>query len=317
MQIDRLLQLLGVEARARGAEWWAPCPCHEEKKASWSIRENGVHYCFGCGFGGSPADLVRQVFGFAALGSAVGWLQEHGFGEEQRQVVDAVVVVAPLRGRGAFKLPPGVVVAELEDWPTPIRRYAVSRGLTWAQVHRWRIGYAVSGRLAGRVVFPVQAEDGTVGGYQSRAYAGAQPPHLTPHSNEHPDGSLVWGMLHWPPPAQRKQGWVVVVEGALDAAACERCGARWVAAVGGSKPNPMQLARLAQFGRIVVATDGDQAGDDAAATLAALGRWSTVLRVPIPRGEDCRSLEKQDPGVLENLLRGTLACGQSERERVL
>jgi hypothetical protein len=50
-------------AAARG-EWWAPCPFHAEKTASFHVTEpegtGGVWHCFGCNEGGSAIDFVAK-----------------------------------------------------------------------------------------------------------------------------------------------------------------------------------------------------------------------------------------------------------------
>lgn len=54
----------GVELRQSGRVWWAPCPFHAEKSASFKIelRGNGWRYkCFGCGAGGDAIDFWMRL----------------------------------------------------------------------------------------------------------------------------------------------------------------------------------------------------------------------------------------------------------------
>lgn len=296
--VPRLLQALGIQARLRpGGELWAPCPSHQEVEPSWSINAEGSHFCFGCGFNGGPVELVMQCYGFAARASALEWLEKHGLGNRIR-VGDVRLVVANA-AHGAFRMPEGVVVKPLRQWPTPILRYVIARGITPEQVQRWRIGYAVDGRLHGRVVFPFHNEDGRLASYSARTYEDSTLRYRTPSEDkEHPDPAALFGPVHWPPvqPDGRRDGPLVVTEGAIDALACERAGAGAVAALSGSSTviNPGKLARLSSFKEIVVATDPDRAGQRVWTQLQPLRRWATLHRARIPTGSDAAQLSKAE-----------------------
>ena len=46
---------------ARG-DWWAPCPFHQEKSASFHVDEaKGYYYCFGCHAKGDAVSFLRQT----------------------------------------------------------------------------------------------------------------------------------------------------------------------------------------------------------------------------------------------------------------
>ena len=46
----------------RGSNYWACCPFHHEKTASFSINESGQFYhCFGCGASGDVIKLVSEM----------------------------------------------------------------------------------------------------------------------------------------------------------------------------------------------------------------------------------------------------------------
>lgn len=72
----------GIDLRQKGGRYWACCPLHGEKTASFMVDEAGAWHCFGCGRGGDGISL------YAAL---------HGV--SQRQAARALVG-APMPARG-------------------------------------------------------------------------------------------------------------------------------------------------------------------------------------------------------------------------
>ena len=290
IDVAKLLKELGIDARRKGDEWWAPCPLpgHSEKIASWSIsNEFGGHHCFGCGRQGGATMLVADVIGIT-YSSAHTWMRERGVVLEDLPVMDVAFVAAPVVGR-AFVLPREVVQLPLDRWVTPARRYVASRGITAEQVARWRLGYVVDGWLAGRIVFPFADECGVVGSWSARTFTGGIK-YLTPPEASAFDPAALFGPAYW----TGRRDVLVVTEGAIDALACERAGAPAIAALSGSALSPGQIARLATFGAIIVATDPDDAGERAAEALMALGRWCDVRRAKIPKGKDAASMQQSE-----------------------
>ena len=53
------------ESNAARGDWWAPCPFHEEKSASFHVLDReGYYKCFGCGASGdaiTPCTTVIPV----------------------------------------------------------------------------------------------------------------------------------------------------------------------------------------------------------------------------------------------------------------
>jgi DNA primase len=291
ISIPKLLASLGIDARQRGGEWSASCPLpdHDDRSPSWSIHEGGeIHgswYCFGCDRGGGPVELVAEVIDITE-GSAREWVDERCTVEDEAPP-RRVEVIAHLSG--TFRLPDGVVRAPLAKWVTPARRYVQSRGITDEQIERWGIGYAVDGRLGGRVVFPIADERGILRSYTARTFIDSDLRYLTPKTGEGANADAIFGAQHW----RLRRNVVAVTEGAIDALACERAGVECVAALGGSRRSPDQFLALSGFKRVLVATDSDDAGERIAAELtAALSRWGEVRRVRIPSGEDAASMSR-------------------------
>lgn len=323
IDVPALLKALRIDAQRRGREWWAACPLpgHDESEPSWSIADSpgsdrhGYHYCFGCGRGGSGVSLVCEVIDIT-WSSAMRWVAEQGLDVDAPAPLSVSLVVKPGMARNRFQLPLGCHGGPLPSWPTPIRRYVERRGITSAQVDRWNLMYSTEGRLEGRVVFPYAANDGSLTGYTARSWDGREPRYKEPHYAEGADSNAMLGPVNWPEHGEDRDV-VVVAEGAINALALERAGARYIAAPGGSKTlTSSQMALLASFDVVVVASDNDQAGDSMAeALVGGLSRWSKVRRIAFPKGVDAAQMPSDE---LAGRLRGAVgnATRHGNRETV-
>ena len=61
-----LLELVAasVSLKRRGRDWWAPCPFHSEKTASFKVGERKGkqrYHCFGCGASGDATDWIMRT----------------------------------------------------------------------------------------------------------------------------------------------------------------------------------------------------------------------------------------------------------------
>lgn len=294
VRVVPLLERFGIPVPASfHEEVWAPCPAHRDAHPSWSINATtGAHHCFSCGWGGGAATLVLLMLGAEQLGwtttDAWRWIEEHGFVDDP--AVAGVQMVLAAGRPPTFRMPACVRIGvAAREWPSPARRYLQERGIPYWQVQRWRIGFAVDGRLEGRIVFPIRDGAGRDCGYSARTFVGHAKRYLTPDGSENPVGSVVFGEEHWP----RERAHIIVTEGAIDALAAERAFSCSVAALSGATRarDPLVLGKLATFGAVTVLTDADAAGDAAWETLrAALARHTDARRVRLPPGEDAASL---------------------------
>lgn len=293
VQVDRLLERFGIPIpQGSGVEVWAPCPVHADKSPSWSInRTTGQHHCFSCGWGGSAAALALHMLGGVELAwtlpDAWRWLGDHGYLDDTTPLAVDLYLMG---GRPTpFVLPPEVRLdVPPEEWPTPARRYMRSRRVPRWQVRRWRIGFAVDGRLAGRIVFPIRDARGAACGYSARTFTNDAKRYLTPRAEEHPNSRVLFGEEHW-----TARDHIVVTEGAFDALAAERVCRVAVAGLSGvtHAADPLVIGKLASFGLVSVLTDPDEAGERAWEVLrdALVRHVRGVRRVRLPGGDDAAS----------------------------
>lgn len=311
---ELVMAYLGLEvASARGSRAWATCPLHAwvSSRPTLSVRlsgaEAGLYHCFACKAGGNLPMLVAAVRG-VSYEEALEVVDHVAGGEAKRRRRQVFRAAGARPTRRGYRLPPEVVVGEpLGDWPSPASGYLAERGIGAAVVEAFGVGYAVDGRLAGRVVLPIRVgPDAAPAGYSARSFAGEEPRYLTPHAGEGADPGAVFGEHLWPPEGERRV--VVVTEGAIDALSVHATAGCPVAALGGSDVDAFRALAVATFGGAVILTDADEPGEAAARRIRGmLGRATRTARARLPRGEDGRAADanellRRDPGALRMLV---------------
>lgn len=292
VDLRRVLGDLGIRVeRVDGEHYIALCPYHQDDEPSWYIRrrgeKKGLHHCFACVEGGDLLALVMHCKGYGTRDGAREWLDKHGEALTPRDLDAPAVELHVARRRAAFRMARGYVFEPLAEWPGPVRDYAEERGLDGRQVERWSVGYALEGRLQGRIVFPVHDDRGSLASYMGRAFTEQGKRYLYPRSEEGPDQEAMFGERHWPDRDSRKRHVVVVTEGALKSLAVERATGHYHGALGGSGVSAMRVAKLARWGTVVVLTDEDPAGRQAREELAGgLGGHTRVVHVRLDEGKD-------------------------------
>lgn len=308
VDIPRMLLLLGIEFKDHNGELWACCPHpdHNEKTASWSIKDHGGHYCFGCHWGGGPAELVRANMGLAVISSAIAWLEDKGLYQDGKLPLNVDVQVSrPALGRPEVQIPADARFGKpLDQWVTPAKRYAEKRGITQAQIDRWELGYACGGYFANRLLIPTRCREGRLINITGRAWSATKTPKYLNSKELHGwDPSAIFGERYWPPAQLCGRATLVLCEGELNAMACEAAGAMFVGALGGSTLEKEQVLKVSVFKEVVLATDLDRAGSQIAEQLrATLARWRRCRRVDFPDRRDPNDLLTQDPNLLRSLL---------------
>jgi hypothetical protein len=307
VDVPRLLTGLGLEgAEHKGDSWVIRCPSgrHNDSHPSFAIKDvpgeekHGVGYCFACKFGGTAAQIVQHVMDFADIRSAYGWIAEHAMGNPI-DVTRVTVSIASTQ-KPTARVPEGVVIAPLVEWPTVPARFALERGLTGWQVDRWSIGYAVTGALAGRIFLPAWGTDGELQNYTARSFLRSPLRYKSAARVEGIVDGAMFGEQLWP----SERNVVVVTEGIFNALAVERViRSISVAAMFGSNVCLEHLVKLSTFKAIVVLTDPDYAGDRAYEKLAfAFARHRELTRAVMPAGVDANDMECKVPDALRRIV---------------
>jgi hypothetical protein len=243
---------------------------------------------------------VREVLG--VYYGVDDWIVEFALVEEDDVPTMAQVEIARVP---IFRFPAGVEISDVLAWPQPFRRYLAQRGVTLWQARRWRLAFALEGRLAGRVVVPTRSSSGRLLSYTARAVDRRAPVrYLTPAQEEGADTGAVFGEEHWGPGG----GTVVVAEGSFDALAIERVVRGVAIAVLGTggvghATDPRVVDKLRRFDAFVIATDADTAGDRAYAVISSVLTDRRVVRARPPEGFDANEME---PSALRALVEAAL-----------
>jgi hypothetical protein len=281
-------------------------------------ERNGLHRCFGCGRGGTPADLVAAVLG-VDVREARDWLRS---GAVLRPCdIPPQLVVKVLRGRDPFQMPDGVIFGPFVAWPSPACAYLARRGVTEEQALRWGLGCAVEGRLAMRVVIPVRDGAGRLCSFVARAFVARiggreAKRYLEPREDDGADHAAILGEHLWP---RAGRDVALVGEGWFDGAALERAAEltahRCAVAVLHGSPHPAQagwdavVGKLATFPTLLVAVDPNDAGERLYATLrGALGRYSRVVPLRLPGLDAAAYAERRGDAALARRLEDALGC---------
>lgn len=300
------LQIPIMKRRSRRA--WSLCPFHEDKQPDhFFVRLDGErvgnYHCFSCKVGGSLIDLVMHVRRIDFKG-AKAFIAAAGKGYEAPRAKVRVLAQPPELARVRFVLPREIEIAPLAKWPTLARRYAVERGLTEAEVELFGLGYALSSRLGGRIVFPVRVppNDRAVG-YSARTFVNDEPKYKTPHEDENADKDAIFGEHLWPK-NEAERHIVAVTEGAVDALAVRRATGFHIGSLSGSDVLPGHMLKLMTFDVIVVLTDRDAPGEKAAKGIAsACSRYSRCVRPILPDDKDAASMPRPElSAIIESAL---------------
>ncbi|MBM3604291.1 MAG: DNA primase, partial [Alphaproteobacteria bacterium] len=294
--------------QARG-DWWAPCPFHQEKSASFHCDDQkGYYYCFGC----------------HAKGDAVTFLREH----DGMEFMEAVKLLA---GEAGLVMPePDPRARERTDRRSKLlevteaacrwfrlqlqtgaaaeaRDYLTRRGLDSATLDRFEIGFAPDSRQAltlalrdkgfdeaqiveagmsalpegggaaydrfrGRIIFPIRDGQGRCIGFGGRAMdPNARAKYLnSPETPLFDKGRNLYNLGPARTAVSRGQR-LVVAEGYMDVIALARAGFEGAVAPLGTAITEEQLRLMWRVSpEPVIALDGDAAGQRAAQRLIDL-----------------------------------------------
>ncbi len=135
--------------QARG-DWWAPCPFHQEKSASFHVDDRkGYYYCFGCHAKGDALTFVKETENLGFMEAVELLAREAGMAMPAR---DPQAAERADRARTLVEVMEEAVKFYRLNLRTgaaaAAREYLAKRRLSEASLERWEIGYAPEGRTA-------------------------------------------------------------------------------------------------------------------------------------------------------------------------
>ncbi len=131
-------------------DWWAPCPFHQEKSASFHVDDRkGFYYCFGCHAKGDALTFLRESENLSFMESVETLAREAGMTMPARDPVAAQK--ADRRSQLAQVMEDGLQHYRMQLSTAAARNardYLDRRGLDAGAQERWQIGWAPDQRQA-------------------------------------------------------------------------------------------------------------------------------------------------------------------------
>lgn len=294
--------------QAKG-DYWAPCPFHQEKTASFHVDDRkGFYYCFGCQAKGDAVSFLRETENLSFMEAVEALAREAGMtvpardpaakarSDRRAQLVELCEAAArffrmQLNGAGG-----AVARAYLDQRrmsPATRERFGIgfapaARQALWSHLigagvapelieaaglcARPEGGGAPFDRFRGRIMFPIADARGRCIGFGARAVAAeVQPKYLnSPQTDLFDKGRTLYNL--GPARAAMGKGMpLVVAEGYMDVIALVAAGFEGAVAPLGTAITEEQLDQIWRLsGEPVVALDGDPAGLGAGQRLAEM-----------------------------------------------
>ncbi len=292
---------------ARG-DYWAPCPFHQEKSASFHVDDTkGYYYCFGCHAKGDAVSFLRETENLGFLEAVEALAQIAGVPMPARDPAAQARAAAQMGLVEAMEAAVQFYRMSLNGArAAEARAYLDRRGLAPATRDTFEIGFAPDARTAllehlsgkgfardllveaglvgvgqeggaydrfrGRVMFPIRDGRGRAIAFGARALRDSQQPKYL-NSPETPLFDKGRSLFNIGPAraAAGKAGTVIVVEGYMDTIALAQVGIGHAVAPLGTAITEAQLRLIWQIApEPVIALDGDGAGLRAAQRLVDL-----------------------------------------------
>ncbi|MEM7423497.1 MAG: DNA primase, partial [Pseudomonadota bacterium] len=288
-------------------DFWAPCPFHQEKTASFHVDDRkGYYYCFGCHQKGDAINFVREADNVSFIEAIEILCRDAGVempaqsrdpaAQQRRDRQSRLIDVMEMANR-FFRL------SYRGAGGAHVRAYATSRGLLDETIDRFELGFAPEQRTAltqqfrernlvdlavdaglvirpddggqpydrfrGRLIFPIRDQRGRCIAFGGRAMAeDARAKYLNSPETDLFHKSRV--LYHHGPAreAAGKVGGLIVAEGYMDVIALAQAGFHHTVAPLGTAITAEQLGLMWRIAdEPVVALDGDTAGLRAAERL--------------------------------------------------
>ncbi|MCF6228091.1 MAG: DNA primase [Planctomycetes bacterium] len=289
--------------KKRGANFWAPCPFHDEKTPSFAVSSPRQTYkCFGCGEFGTAIDFIMKyerldfpeaIEKLADRGGVSLRYEQGGPTQQERSTRSTALAVLEWAQKG-FK-------ANLEK-NEPALKYLADRNLDGSVAMKWGIGYApdewelqynaarklfdnesitASGLcrqgdrgnwydfFRGRITFPIRDAQARIVGFGARSLDPDTKTQKYVNSAEGPlfsKSKVLYAMEHLHQSEfLKKTGRALIMEGYTDVIAAHEAGFDSAVAPLGTSLTPEQLGILRRYCKgVTLVLDGDSAGIKAA-----------------------------------------------------
>jgi DNA primase len=131
-------------------DFWAPCPFHQEKSASFHVDDRkGFYYCFGCHAKGDALTFLRETQNMGFMEAVEVLARDVGLpmperDPQERQRTDRRTTLVEVMDKAVRFYRMQLMGGQASE----ARAYLERRGLSEAQRERWEIGFAPDNRHA-------------------------------------------------------------------------------------------------------------------------------------------------------------------------
>lgn len=286
-----------IELRKNGANFKARCPFHDEKSPSFNVNpQKQIYHCFGCGAGG---DAIKFVMEYEKL----------SYPEALEKLAQSLNFTLHYDDKGVKK-ERSKLMDRLSDFyssclekNTQAKAYLSERGVFESSIEHFGIGYAPTSqqtlgflksqmfrmdeavdlgvvgkgenglyaRFIERITFPIHSPSGTLVGFGGRTISGHAAKYVNSPQSEIFNKSRLLYAYHLARESIHRKKEIIVTEGYLDVVMLHQAGFTQAVATLGTALTAEHLPLL-QKGepRVIMAYDGDEAGQNAALKAARL-----------------------------------------------
>ena len=328
-----------VDLKKRGVNYAGLCPFHNEKTGSFTVsKPKGIYKCFGCGKGGNVITFEMEHNGrswkeaIEILSNNLGIELKTRTPEEQRKIDDYFLLLNQAAGYFQRQLKEnnsvmqhlqtrGITGDSIEKFKlgycpdNSINTFLLGQGFTLndlndlgmiSHIHGHGVGVFTNNVndyrsiFNGRIIFPVQKEDGKIVGFGARYYGENRPKHVPKYVNSRESevyrkANHPYGLNHIRSKVI-KTGKIYLVEGYTDVIALQQQEIMAVATAG-TALSSTQAAKIKRIAKEVVNVyDSDEGGRRATKRNFQLliPEGLNVKTIILPEGEDPDSFIKKN-----------------------
>ncbi len=317
-----------VPLKKKGSEYWACCPFHNEKSASFSVSQNKQFFhCFGCQQSGNAIgflmdyDHMEFVEAIESLAQSIGLEVPYEQGQAPRQSTPGMELLYQ-----SLQLCSDYFRQQLKQNQVVIE-YLKQRGISGQTAKDYAMGYAPSGwrnlqgeqkllieggmlieknnaqhydRFRNRLMFPIRDRRGRTIAFGGRVVDAADNPKYlnSPETTIFHKGDEIYGLYELKKAVTNIEQ-IFVTEGYMDVVALAEHGVKTAVATLGTAINNAQIEKLFRSCKtLVFCFDGDTAGRKAAwrsleQCLSSLKEGRLARFLFLPEGHDPDSFIQQ------------------------
>lgn len=314
-----------VKLERSGKNFRACCPFHNEKTPSFQVTPDlGIYHCFGCHKGGDIFDFVQEIEGVSFVEAKKMLADKAGvpLDEYRSEKPSRTALLREIMDAAARHYEVGLRTSKA------VVDYLLSRGMTKDTMVSFRVGYAGKGwsnlydylkkkkysdedlvasglcirgpkgtydRFRERIMFPICDSQGRVIAFTGRVMPGTEEAERpvgkyinSPETDLYHKSSVLFA-FDKAKAAIHSEGFVIIVEGQMDAVMSHQAGVTNVVALSGTASTDSHMEQLARFtSNIAICLDGDKAGLAAAqkTAMVAYRHDMKVLAIDIPGSKD-------------------------------